>query len=112
MELGFRFGVSWLMDEARSTGEALSATQHARQPEHALRELPAAHRTVGRCAVCGFTEVITDEVVDRGWILLAECPHCDHRWTETLAPVLAVDAPAPRRAPAPVRARPAAPAAA
>ncbi|MGI9431049.1 MAG: hypothetical protein ACR2PQ_02490, partial [Myxococcota bacterium] len=79
----------------------------------ALRELPSAQRTVGRCSVYGFTEIITDEVVDRGWILLAECPHCDHRWTETLKPVLAIDAPAPRGAPAPVRVgRPAAHAAA
>ena len=98
------FGLSWLTDDTsnmrlRDGGE--------------LRELPSAHRTVGRCSVCGFTEIITDEVVDRGWILLAECPHCDHRWTETLQPALAVDAPAPRGVPAPVRiGRPAAPVAA
>jgi hypothetical protein len=41
-----------------------------------------ALRTVTRCLVCGFTEVRTDEVVDRGVVLLAECPRCDHRWTE------------------------------
>lgn len=35
-----------------------------------------------RCLVCGFTEIRTDEVVDRGVVLLAECPRCDHRWTE------------------------------
>ena len=39
-------------------------------------------RTVTRCLVCGFTEIRTDEVVDGGWVLLAECPRCDHRWTE------------------------------
>jgi hypothetical protein len=34
-----------------------------------------------RCLVCGFTEVRTDEVVDRGLVFLAECPRCAHRWT-------------------------------
>jgi hypothetical protein len=42
----------------------------------------SALRTVTRCLVCGFTEIRTDEVVDRGVVLLAECPRCDHRWTE------------------------------
>ena len=98
------FGLSWLTENTASV--RLRDTP-------SVRELPPAQRTVGRCSVCGFTEIITDEVVDRGWILLAECPHCDHRWTETLQPVLAVDAPAPRGVAAPVRvARPAAPAAA
>jgi uncharacterized Zn finger protein len=41
-----------------------------------------AGRTTTRCSVCGFTEVFTDEVLDRGAVLLAECPRCDHRWTE------------------------------
>jgi len=41
-------------------------------------------RTVTRCLVCGFTEIRTDEVVDRGLVLLSECPRCDHRWTERL----------------------------
>jgi hypothetical protein len=34
-----------------------------------------------RCGICGFSEVRTDEVVDRGVLFLAECPRCDHRWT-------------------------------
>ena len=34
-----------------------------------------------RCHICGFSEVRTDEVVDRGVLFLAECPRCDHRWT-------------------------------
>jgi hypothetical protein len=46
---------------------------------HALR---AAHRTLIRCLVCGCTEVRTDYVHDLGWIFLAECPRCDHRWTK------------------------------
>jgi len=41
-----------------------------------------ALRTMTRCLVCGFTEIRTDEVLDRGVVLLAECPRCDHRWTE------------------------------
>jgi uncharacterized Zn finger protein len=40
-------------------------------------------RTVYRCRVCGSAEVRTDEVVDRGLVLLAECPRCEHRWTES-----------------------------
>ena len=44
--------------------------------------MKSALRTMTRCLVCGFTEIRTDEVVDRGVVLLAECPRCDHRWTE------------------------------
>ena len=40
-----------------------------------------AFRTLTRCLVCGFAEVRTDEVVDRGIVFLAECPRCEHRWT-------------------------------
>lgn len=42
----------------------------------------APARTLVRCRVCGFAEVHTDHVVDRGLVLLATCPRCDHRWTE------------------------------
>ncbi len=38
-------------------------------------------RTLTRCLVCGFAEVRTDEVIDRGIVFLAECPRCEHRWT-------------------------------
>ena len=41
----------------------------------------SADRTLTRCLVCGFTEVRTDEVIDRGVVLLAECPRCRHLWT-------------------------------
>jgi hypothetical protein len=34
-----------------------------------------------RCCICGFSEVRTDEVVDRGVLFLAECPRCEYRWT-------------------------------
>ena len=34
------------------------------------------------CAVCGSREVRTDAVEQGGWLLLAECPRCDHRWTQ------------------------------
>jgi hypothetical protein len=51
------------------------------------RTLAGALRTLTRCLVCGFREVRTDEVVERGVLLLNECPRCDHRWTERpLAP--------------------------
>jgi len=45
------------------------------------RRMKRVLRTQLRCAVCGFTEIRTDEVVDRGLVFLAECPRCDHRWT-------------------------------
>lgn len=79
------------------------------EPNSFLAELPAANRTVSRCGVCGFTEIFTDEVVDRvevvdrGRVLLAECPHCEHRWTESLAGPLAISAPAPRATAAPAQ---------
>jgi hypothetical protein len=42
-------------------------------------QLVSGSRT--RCGVCGFSEVRTDEVVDRGLVFLAECPRCEYRWT-------------------------------
>ena len=44
-------------------------------------------RTLTRCLVCGFAEIRTDEVVDRGVVFLAECPRCEHRWTSR-APIV------------------------
>lgn len=57
--------------------------------------LGRATRTLSRCLVCGFRELRTDEVVDRGLLLLAECPRCEHRFT---VPLSACDAllPTPR----------------
>lgn len=53
--------------------------------------LARALRTLTRCLLCGFREVTTDEVMDRGVLLLAECPRCAHRWTERpAAPPLAL----------------------
>ncbi len=43
--------------------------------------MQAVSRTLSRCLVCGFSELRTDEVVDRGTVFLAECPRCEHRWT-------------------------------
>jgi hypothetical protein len=43
--------------------------------------MQAIFRTLTRCLVCGFAEVQTDEVIDRGLVFLAECPRCEHRWT-------------------------------
>jgi hypothetical protein len=50
----------------------------------------AVLRTLTRCLVCGFSEVRTDEVIDRGLVFLAECPRCEHRWT-SLAPLAPPD---------------------
>ena len=54
--------------------------------------LRIASRTLVRCLVCGSSEVRTDEVNHRGVLLLAECPRCQHRWTEDVIP--AIPAPA------------------
>ncbi len=60
--------------------------------------MTAATRTLTRCLVCGFTEVETDQVVDRGVVLLAECPRCDHRWTErAVSTPLRLGSPRPAR---------------
>ena len=32
-----------------------------------------------RCPVCGCSELRSDEVYDRGLLLLTECPRCEHR---------------------------------
>ena len=48
--------------------------------------MPSPERTLWRCLVCGSSEVRTDEVVDRGWVLLAECARCDRRWTALAQP--------------------------
>jgi len=37
------------------------------------------------CSVCGSREVRIDAVEQSGWLLLAECPRCDHRWTQRFA---------------------------
>ena len=65
-------------------------------------QLPRALRTQTRCLVCGFAEVETDALQDRVLVLLAECPRCDHRWTEradTALPSVSA-APAPSVRPA------------
>ena len=51
-----------------------------------------------RCLVCGFSEIRTDEVVDRGVVYLAECPRCEHRWTSR-EPIARVGSRATRFAP-------------
>ncbi len=37
------------------------------------------------CEVCGFAELRTDAVFERGWVLLLECPRCTHRAMQPLA---------------------------
>ncbi|MCP3986074.1 MAG: hypothetical protein GY723_16955 [bacterium] len=60
--------------------------------------MTAATRTLTRCLLCGFTEVHTDQVIDRGIVLLSECPRCDHRWTERgVAAPLRMGSPLPAR---------------
>jgi hypothetical protein len=65
---------------------ATNSQRRARAGAH-VHTLTRAVRTLTRCLVCGFREVRTDEVLERGVLLLNECPRCDHRWTERpLAP--------------------------
>jgi hypothetical protein len=66
---------------------------------------------VRACPVCGASDVRSDAVEHGGklraasgtraetssWLLLAECPRCDHRWTQPLREELAL-APVPARA--------------
>ncbi len=54
-------------------------------------------RTLSRCLVCGCSEIRTDEVVDRGIVLLSECSRCDHRWTESAAGAATARAVVPAR---------------
>jgi hypothetical protein len=39
-----------------------------------------------RCAVCHGSDVLVDEVLDGGVLLLAECRRCEHRWTSRARP--------------------------
>jgi len=65
-----------------------------------------------RCGVCGFSEVRTDEVIDRARVFLAECPRCEYRWTSASPLGPATHDPVPVRARRPFRvAREVAPAA-
>lgn len=59
-----------------------SSPRAPRSPRSLEAVLPSPTRTVTRCLVCGSREVWTDEVVDRGLLLLSECERCEHRWTE------------------------------
>lgn len=56
--------------------------------------MQANGRTPTPCRVCGFPGVEPDEVFVDGFLRLAACPRCDHRWTEAVARL----APARRRA--------------
>jgi len=47
----------------------------------AIGSVSASSNRRVRCCICGFSEVKTDEVVDRGVLFLAECPRCEYRWT-------------------------------
>jgi len=55
------------------------------------RAIPTLFPPSIACRVCGCGEVRTDEVMNGEALFLAECPRCDHRWTQALReePVLA-----------------------
>jgi len=63
-----------------------------------MSTVPRTPREAGPCRVCGCPRVWTDEAVDRGPVLLAECARCQHRWTASLDPA--------SRAAGPLRAAP------
>jgi len=59
-------------------------------------------RTLQRCPVCAFSEVLSDVVVEPGFLVLGSCPRCDHRWTGAasrpgLLRAVALHGAAPRR---------------
>ncbi|HVP31564.1 MAG TPA: hypothetical protein VMW35_20640 [Myxococcota bacterium] len=54
-------------------------------------------RTTLRCCVCGFTEIRTDVAFDRGYVLLASCGRCEHRWTSRSEPPYGLERPAAAR---------------
>lgn len=66
-----------------------TTSQRRERASARVHTIARALRTLTRCLVCGFREVRTDEVIDRGVLLLAECPRCAHRWTERPAPPVA-----------------------
>ena len=64
---------------------------------NAIGAIQSAHTQINRrlsCCICGFSEIRTDEVLDRGVLFLAECPRCEHRWT-SLEPIAADPTAAP-----------------
>ena len=61
--------------------ERLSDRPSERPNERVFETHPMASQTRIRCHLCGFAEVRTDEVEDRGVVFLAECPRCENRWT-------------------------------
>jgi hypothetical protein len=74
--------------------EAMKLEDPTMKASHVIGGASASfHRRV-RCCICGFSEVRTDEVLDRGVLFLAECPRCDHRWT-SLEPIAAPSTAAP-----------------
>ena len=48
------------------------------------------------CRVCGFAEVRTDEVEWTHALLIAECPRCEHRFTQPAPPRPRAQTPAVR----------------
>lgn len=51
-------------------------------------DAPAAAAAGPRCAVCHGSDVLLDEVLDDGVLLLAECRRCEHRWTSRARPAV------------------------
>jgi hypothetical protein len=41
-----------------------------------------------RCGACESREVTVDQVEHGGWLWIAACRHCDHRWTRRMEPAL------------------------
>ena len=82
---GFRSGISqWnikLEDQGMNTTNA----------PRSVRTSPNRRLS---CCICGFSEIRTDEVIDRGILFLAECPRCEYRWTSQ-EPIAAASMAAP-----------------
>jgi hypothetical protein len=70
--------------KAKVGSREISGLERRIHPMNAINAIGSVGSSLNRrarCGICGFSEVRTDEVVDRGVLFLAECPRCDHRWT-------------------------------
>ena len=59
--------------------ERMNLNVHIREDGFLTSQIVSQTRT--RCPLCGFAEIRTDEVMNRGVVFLAECPRCENRWT-------------------------------
>ena len=74
-------------DTSLGLGLGLGVSLSLRLKEEVVQTARIDSRTLTRCHLCGFAEVLTDEVLDPEILFLAECPRCENRWTSR-APIV------------------------